>query len=91
LAQQTYSLKNDKGVVKAGRQHGKDFADYIWNRAKREGLSASAVRLLFAEDITTHTRDMEAEGVGEAEILTWVEAVAAGYGLRSDEHRKEAL
>ena len=58
-------MKDDKGLVKSGRQHGQDFADYILSRAKREGLSANALSFLFAEDITKHTRDMEAEGVEE--------------------------
>jgi hypothetical protein len=45
------------------------------------------IRFLFAQNITRHTRAMAAEGISEVDISFWVDAVAAGYGLRFDEEK----
>jgi hypothetical protein len=72
-------------LVKGGRNLGRDLAQGIIDRQPQVELPDNEIRFLFAQNITRHTRAMTAEGVSEADINFWVDAVAVGYGLRLDE------
>jgi hypothetical protein len=72
-------------LVKSGRKLGRDLAARIIDRQRQVELPDHEIRFLFAQNITRHTRAMAAEGITEADISFWVDAVAAGYGLRFEE------
>jgi hypothetical protein len=74
-------------LVKSGRKLGRDLAERVIDRQRQVELPQSDISFMFAQNITRHTRAMAAEGMSEVDISFWVEAVAAGYGLRFEEEK----
>jgi hypothetical protein len=78
-----------ENIARVGKQHGRDLAKRVLDRAKREGLTASDMAGLFAEDIVRHSRALQRGDVDDDHIANWVAAVAQGYSERMDEDARK--
>jgi hypothetical protein len=78
-----------ENIERVGRAHGRDLAKRVVDRAKREGLTASEMAGLFAEDIVRQSRALQMGDVNDDHIGNWVAAVAQGYSERMDEETRK--
>ncbi|HWE22249.1 MAG TPA: hypothetical protein VG758_34580 [Hyphomicrobiaceae bacterium] len=68
-------------------EHGRELAERLIAQATRYRLEPKDVGIMFEEDMSRHSRVMEAEGRSAEEIAAWVEAARRACMSRVQEER----